>query len=141
MGWGTAANVTTVHLDSATDDPSQARVELYNALVELTAVINGRNTANGVAGLSGSSKITASQLPNTIISDTATDLTLQPTTTRVNIEDLVNLNPRTVSQLTALTAQEGDVAYCSNGASGSPCLAVYNGTAWKQVTLGSTITT
>jgi len=141
MGWGTAANVTTVHLDQATDDPSQARVELYNALIELTAVINGRNTANGVPGLSASSKITASQLPNTIVSDSSTDLALQPATTRVTIEDIVNLNPRTVSELNALTSVEGDVAYCSNGASGQKCLAVYTGSAWKQVTLGSTIST
>ena len=142
MTWGTAANVTTTHLNSASDDPSQARVEIYNALVELTAVINGRNSASGVAGLNSSSKISASQLPNNIVSDTATDLTLTPTTTRVNIEDIVNLNPRTVSQLNAVASpQEGDVAYCSNGDGGSKCLAVYNGTAWKKIALGATIST
>jgi hypothetical protein len=110
-------------------------------LVELTAVINGRNTASGVAGLNSSSKISASQLPNNIVSDTATDLTLAPTTTRVNIEDIANLNPKTVSQLNALSAQEGDVAYCSNGNGGSKCLAVYDGTAWKRIALGATIST
>jgi hypothetical protein len=141
MTWGTAANVTTTHLNSASDDPSQARVEIYNALIELTAVINGRNAASGVAGLNSSSKISAGQLPNNIVSDTATDLTLAPTTTRVNIEDIVNLNPKTVSQLNALTAQEGDVAYCSNGNSGSKSLAVYDGTAWKRIALGATIST
>lgn len=141
MAWGTAANVTTTHLNSGSDDPSQARVEIYNALVELTAVINGRNSASGVAGLNSSSKISASQLPNNIVSDTATDLTLTPATTRVNIEDIVNLNPRTVSQLNAVTAQEGDVAYCSNGDGGSKCLAVYTGSAWKRIALGATIST
>jgi hypothetical protein len=142
MAWGTAANVTTTHLNSASDDPSQARVEIYNALVELTAVINGRNSASGVAGLNSSSKITASQLPNNIVSDTATDLTLTPATTRVNIEHILNLDPRTVSQLNAVaTPQEGDVAYCSNGDAGSKCLAVYNGTAWKRIALGATIST
>ena len=140
MAWGTAANVTTTHLDSASDDPSQARVEIYNALVELVAVINGRNSASGVAGLNGSSKITASQLPNTIVSDTATDLTLTPATTRVNVEHILNLDPRTLVQLNAVTSpQEGDVAYCSNGDGGSKCLAVYNGTAWKRIALGATI--
>jgi hypothetical protein len=142
MAWGTAANVTTTHLNSASDDPSQARVEIYNALLELTAVINGRNSASGVAGLNSSSKITASQLPNNIVSDTATDLTLTPATTRVNIEHILNLDPRTVSQLNAVaTPQEGDVAYCSNGDAGSKCLAVYNGTAWKRIALGATIST
>jgi hypothetical protein len=142
MAWGTAANVTTTHLNSASDDPSQARVELYNALVELTAVINGRNSASGVAGLNSSSKISASQLPNNIVSDTATDLTLTPATTRVNVEHILNLDPRTVSQLTAVASpQEGDVAYCSNGDGGSKCLAVYNGSAWKRIALGATIST
>jgi hypothetical protein len=142
MAWGTAANVTTTHLNSASDDPSQARVEIYNALLELTAVINGRNTASGVAGLNSSSKITASQLPNNIVSDTATDLTLTPATTRVNIEHILNLDPRTVSQLNAVASpQEGDVAYCSNGDAGGKCLAVYNGTAWKRIALGATIST
>ena len=41
-----------------------------------------------------------------------------------------------------LTAQagllEGQVAYCSNGNSGSPCLAVYNGSNWLVVSIGST---
>ena len=58
MGWGTSANVTTVHLNQGSDDPSQARTEIYNALVELTAVIGGRGTASGVAPLDASSKIT-----------------------------------------------------------------------------------
>jgi hypothetical protein len=53
----------------------------------------------------------------------------------------VNLNPKTVSQLNAVSAQEGDVAYCSNGDGGSKCLAVYNGTAWKRIALGATIST
>lgn len=139
MAWATAANVTTTHLNSGSDDPSQARVEILAAFAELINVINGRNTASGVPGLNSSSKISASQLPNNIVSDTATDLTLTPATTRVNIEDIVNLTPRTVSQLTALTEIEGDVAYCSDGNSGSPCLAVYNGTDWKRIALGATI--
>lgn len=33
----------------------------------------------------------------------------------------------------------GGVAYCTNGDSGSPCLAVSNGLAWKRVALGATI--
>ena len=31
------------------------------------------------------------------------------------------------------------VVYCTNGDSGSPCLAVSNGSAWKRVALGATI--
>jgi hypothetical protein len=139
MGWGTVANVTTANLDSAADDPSQARVEIYNALIELQAVINGRNAASGVAGLNSSSKITASQIPDTINSSSSIDLALVPSTGKVSITNIINLNPRTLSELNALTGVAGDVAYCSNGNAGAATLAVHNGTAWKVVALGATI--
>jgi len=146
MGWGTAANVTTNHLNSATDDPSQARVELYNALVELLAVINGRNTANGVAGLDAGGKVPNTILPNTLISSATNDLTITPATGRMTIQNIVNLTPRTVAQLEALTATAGDLAYCSDGAAGSACLAVSKGETdssgnaiWYRIALGAEI--
>ncbi len=145
MGWGTSGNVTTVHLNSGSDDPSQARVEIYNALVELQAVIGGRATSNGVAPLDASSKITNTYLPDTIASSFATDLTVAPATNRTVFQNIISLTPRTVSQLTILTANEGDIAYCSNGDAGNPCLAVCkgtsdsNGTEWFRISLGTQI--
>jgi len=48
----------------------------------------------------------------------------------------------TVSQASNLgTVAMGQVIYVSNGDTGQPCLAVYNGTAWKRVSLGATIST
>jgi hypothetical protein len=145
MGWGTAANVTTANLNAGTDDPSLAREELYNALVELTAVINGRGSSNGVAPLNASTKIANSYLPDTIASSTATDLTIAPTTGRTVFEDIISLTPKTVAELILLTANAGDIAYCSNGAAGNPCLAVCtgstdsNGTEWFRIALGTQI--
>jgi hypothetical protein len=52
MGWGNASNVVTTNLDNSADDPSLARADLYAALLELTAVINGRNSTN-VSAISG----------------------------------------------------------------------------------------
>ena len=127
MGWGTAANVTTTHLDSANDNPSQARSEIYNACIELQAVINGRDTANGVCGLDASNLVPNTKLPNTIISSSGNALTLTPNTGRVSINNIINLSPRTVNQLRALNGVSGDVAFCSNGAGGSACLAVSKG--------------
>lgn len=148
MGWGNSTNVTTTHLNSSTDDPSQARVEIYNALVELTAVINGRNTTNGVAGLDASGKITASLLPTTLTTSVGVDMTLDPGSTKVNVEDIINLNPKTVAELEAVTAQAGDIAYCSDGNAGAPCLVVSFGetdssanTVWYRVSLGAQIST
>jgi hypothetical protein len=60
-------------------------------------------------------------------------------TVSTTLDDVINLVPQTVAELTALTAAEGDIAYCSNGAGGSKCVAVYNGTSWLRVTLGSAI--
>lgn len=145
MGWGTVGNVTTTHLDSAADDPSQARSEIYNALVELQAVINGRASASGVAPLDASSKITAEYLPNTIESDTGSDLTVAPDTGRCVFQNIISLTPRTVAQLSVLTANAGDIAYCSDGDAGLPCIAVCNGTSdsngteWFRISLGTQI--
>lgn len=146
MGWGTLGNVTTVHLDSSSGDPSQAREELYNALLELRAVIQGRNTTNGVAGLTASGLVPASLLPDTITSSTGANLTLDPDTGRVSIEDIINLEPRTTAELELVTATAGDVSYCTDGDAGSACLAVSLGetdsagnSIWYRVALGAQI--
>ena len=141
MAWGNAGNVITTNVDSASDDPSLAREDIYNAMLELQAVINGRGSASGVASLDTSSLVPAAQLPNTIESSVGNNLILAPDTTRVAIQDIINLNPKTVTELNALSAIQGDVAYCSDGDAGSKCIAVYDGSAWKVVGLGSTIST
>ena len=139
MGWATSSNVVTTNLDDGSDSPASARADIKTAFDELKNVIDGRDTANGVAGLNGSSKIAASQIPDELNSTTSTDLTLDPATGKVKIEEIINLKPQTVSQLNARSdVAEGDVAYCSDGGSdsaGEPCLAVYTGYSWKRVEL------
>jgi hypothetical protein len=140
MTWGTAGNISTLNLDASSDSPANARADLKAALDEITSIINGRNAANGVPGLDSNSKISAVQLPDEINSSATNALTLDPATGKVKIEDVLNLNPQTLAQLNARTDKtEGDVAYCSNGNSGSKTLAVYDGSAWKVVALGATI--
>jgi len=140
MAWATVGNVTNTHLDNAADDPSQARAELNSAILELQNVINGRGTSNGVASLDGNTKIPSAQLPDEINSSSGQNLVLDPNTDRVSVENLVNLNPQTTAQLEAIASPaEGDVAYCSDGDTGSKCLAVYDGSNWKVSSLGSTI--
>jgi len=140
MAWANPANIDTTNLNDATDSPASARANLKTALDELSIVINGRNTANGVPGLDASSKLSAAQLPDEINSSSATDLTLDPNTGKVNIEEILQLKPQTLTELNARTDKEaGDLAYCSNGNAGSTTLAVYDGSNWKVVALGSTI--
>ena len=147
MSWGNASNVSTANLDAGTDSPAAARADIKTAFDELTAVINGRNTANGVAGLSGTSKITQSQIPNTIISDSGLDLTLDPSSERVSIDKIINLPAQTVAELNAKSdIVEGDVAFCSNGDAGTACIAIATGEddsagnpVWKVIAIGAEI--
>ena len=143
MGWGTPGNIVTTNLDDATDSPASARADIKAALDELSAVINGRNTASGVAGLDASSKIVASYLPDEINSSATNALTLDPATGKVKLEEILNLKPQTIAQLNARTDKvTGDVAYCSDGgadSAGSGCLAVYDGADWRSIQLGGTL--
>jgi len=143
MAWGTAGNINTTNLADGTKSPALARQNLFDALNELLAVINGRNTANGVPGLDASSKILNTQLPNTIISSAAQDLLLDPNTDKVNLEHILNLNPQTAAQLNGRTDKaNGDIAFCSDGgddSAGVGCIAVYDGADWRAVQLGTVL--
>jgi hypothetical protein len=143
MGWGNSSNVSTTNLDAGTDNPAAARPDIKAALDELTAVIDGRATANGVAPLDASSKIAATYLPDEINSTTATNLTLDPATGKVALEEILNLKPQTAAQLNARTDKaSGDVAYCSDGgddSAGVGCIAVYDGNDWRAVQLGTVL--
>lgn len=132
MAWATVGNVTTTHLDSALDSPAEARVELYNALLELQNVINGRAAANGVASLDSSTKIPSAQMPNEINSSASTDLTLDPATGIVTVEDIVKLNPITRSAAYAVSGlADGMMAMLSDGDSTVTKPAYYSGGVWR----------
>ena len=147
MAWGNSGNIDTTNLDAGTDSPALARPDLKAALDELTAVINGRGTANGVASLNANLKILTSELPNTITSDTDTVLTLDPNTGKVNLEEILNLKPQTTAELQARAdIAQGDVAFCSDGDAGSECIAVATAEddsagnpIWKVVSIGTFI--
>jgi hypothetical protein len=147
MAWANSSNIDTTNLDSGTDSPAAARADIKAALDELVLVINGRGQANGVVPLDASSKILATYLPDTIQSGTGQDLTLNPDTGKVAIENIINLAPQTVAELEARNdISEGDVAVCSNGDAGALCLAVASGETdsagnpvWRRLSLGSAI--
>ena len=148
MAWATAANIITTNLDSNTDSPAAARVNIKAALYELIIVINGRGQSLGVAPLNSSTKIDATYLPDEINSSAVTPLTLDPATGKVLLEEILNLKPQTVSQLNARTdIAQGDVAFCSNGDAGTECIAVAvtedssaGGTpVWKRIAITTVI--
>lgn len=138
MTWATAGNITTEHLNNGNDSPASAREEIKSALDELTNVANGLNTAGGAAKLDAT---TTKVIANLGVQSTQ-DLILTPGSGfTVNIQDVLNLNPKTVAELNALTSEDGDIAFCSNGDAGSRCLAVYSeaDSTWKKISLGTTI--
>lgn len=147
MTWGNSSNVSTTNVSAGTDSPALARQDIKDALDELVNVIDGRNVANGVAGLDASSKIAVAQLPDEINSSSGSNLVLDPATDKVVLEHILRLNPQTVAELEARTdIEQGDIAFCSNGDAGAECLAVAVGEddsagapTWKIVTIGSAI--
>lgn len=131
MAWANVSNVSTANVDSASDNPADAREDIRKAFVELQAVINGRGTVNGVASLDASTQIPAAQIPTTFVS-TVGDITFQPNTARTSFEDVINLEPVDYASLPA-TPAKGDVAYLTtDGAAASQeQIVYYNGTDWK----------
>jgi hypothetical protein len=132
MTWPTNDGlVVTTNLDSASDSPAAARADLKTALDELKNVINGRNQASGVAGLDASSKITASQLPNILISTTG-ELALTPNNGVVNITSYLVLAPVTIAAAYALgSLTDGMIAMLSDGDSTVAKPAYYAGGVWR----------
>lgn len=135
------SQVNTTNLDSGSDDPSLARADLLSAVQNLNTIVDGAGSAEGVALLNVSGQIPSTQIPNTIAPTTGV-LTLSPSSGKIKIQDVLRLQILSYDDIQGLDNNaEGDVVYCSNGAGGSPCLAVYNGSSWLRISLGSAIST
>ena len=130
MAWANVSNVLTANVDSAADNPADAREDIRKAFVELQAVINGRGAVNGVASLNASTQIPAAQIPTTLVSTTG-DITLQPNSARVSFEDIINLEPIDHASLPA-SPSKGDIAFLTTDSGATPQNkpVYYNGTAW-----------
>jgi hypothetical protein len=130
--------INTTHLDSGSDSPALARPDLLSAVNALNTIIDEGNGANGVAVLNGNGRLNGAQMPQTI--SPAGSLTLAPANKIVAVDRVLRMTPLNVTQINLLAdATEGDIVYAEDGDAGGKCLAVYNGTDWKVVALGSTI--
>jgi len=143
MAWpANANNISTTNLDAGTDNPASARPDLKAALDEITNLINGRNQASGVAGLDASSKISATQLPDEINSSSSTDLTIDPTTGVVVVEDVVQLNPVAYAALPASPAKGQTAFLITDGAGATKNKPIYhNGSSWRYMNDDSAVAT
>ena len=70
-----------------------------------------------------------------LISDTSTT-----ETKKITIQNLFKVPSANTANTAAISSPAaGQVAYVTDGAGGSPCLAVYNGSSWLRITLGAAI--
>ena len=56
-----------------------------------------------------------------------------------NVTGAITLPSYAVAELPTASENEGMLVHCSDGATGSPCLAYSDGTDWLQITLGSAV--
>lgn len=132
MSFPTGSQVSTTHLDSSSDDPSQARADLLLAVENLNTIVNGAGAASGVALLDANGQLPGNQLPSTI--ETVNNISLQPDTRIVKIDAVLRLQPVTVDELLSISnITAGDVVYVENGDSGAPCLAVFAQSQWNVI--------
>jgi hypothetical protein len=133
------ANVSISNLDNASDDPSQARADLLDAVNKLNLIITEQNTAGGVVTLDGSGYIATARIPSTI--SAGGTQTISPSTGIVNIQSIIRLPSQTATTIKAVSSpQQGDIAFCSNvGAVSTPGLAIYSGTAWRGLALTANV--
>jgi len=132
--------INTTNLDSDTDSPASARVDLLDAVQKVNLIIADGGVANGVCILNGSAQVPASQLPATI-SPTG-NLTLAPTTNIVNIQDILRLTAQYKSDVLAIstaTLATGDIAVVRD-TPGVASIAFFNGVAWKYISSSTFVT-
>lgn len=137
MTFPTGTTISTANVDSPSDDPSLARADIYNLITAFNQLIASENTALGVVVLDGSGKVAGTLLPGTI--NPTGSLTLQPSTGTVSIRNVLRLYPVVTADLGTFTGtaspSPGDLCYLTDGDAGSPCIGVYDGSAWRVVRL------
>jgi len=138
MAFPTSTVIDTTNLDAGTDNPATARADLYDAVVALNSIIDSENDPSGVVTLDASGKLRTAQIPTT--QSVTGNLNLQPSTGIVKIANLLRLPAQLVGDLgdDFPSPQTGDIVALSDGNAGSPCLAMWNGSAWKVIALGAT---
>jgi hypothetical protein len=141
MTFPTGTQISTANVSSPSSDPSLARQDIYDLITAVNSIIASYNAAQGVLVLDGSAKVSTAYLP-AVLTVTG-DLSLQPSTGVVSLQNVLRLAQIYTVSLGSVSGttspQAGDMCYLVDGDRGNPCLAVYNGTAWKIVRLATTV--
>jgi hypothetical protein len=130
--------ITTTNLDSDSDSPAAARVDLLDAVEKFNTIIDEAGSAIGVALLNGSGQISGSQVPLT--QTPIGVMTLAPSSNVVNIQDIVRLTSQPKADILAIntaTLATGDITVVSDASGGAPSIAFFNGTVWQYISTGT----
>lgn len=128
--------IDTTNLDDSTDDPSLARVDLYDAVTKLNTIIDEANGANGVCVLNASGLVDANKLPQSITLANGVQI-INPVSGIVNIQDILRLTSRPTTDIldiTTSTLTQGDITISSDGGTSSTmCVAIFDGVFWRKI--------
>jgi hypothetical protein len=133
MTFPTGQQINTSHLDSDSDDPSLARVDLLALAQAVNQIISGANAASGVMVLDSSALVPVTNINGYM--QVQGDISLRPSTGVTNVRNVLRLNQLSVADLgsavgtTSPTA--GDVCYLLDGDAGQACIGAYDGAAWR----------
>jgi len=142
MTFPTGTVISTANLDSPDDDPSLARVDLYNLAVAVNNIIASANGNQGVLILNSSGKIAASLLPATFTTSSGS-INIQPDNGVVGLNRVLRLQQTFSADLGSVngtqTPTAGDLIYLVDGDAGRPSLGCYDGTHWRVVRLATQV--
>jgi len=109
----------------------------YNTTTDTLNVLNINVTGTLSNTASGTPSIVSASDLNLEAETVAGEINL--TASNVNINSFLQLKSYTTIQLLAVTGTAGQLIYVSDGDSGAPCMAVWDGTQWARVVLGAAV--
>lgn len=119
-----------------TDTPQPTDIIQVRFVATVSTVTEITNSAGNTAITASSSGNIDFQINNSTVAQITNTSILN-----LSASHSLQLPTYTVAQANGLgNVASGQLIYVSDGASGTPCLAVYSGGTWKQVALGGTIT-
>ena len=128
----TGVTISVDNVNETTDSPASARADIKSAFDQLNSITASFDGASGIAALDSGGKVANTKLPDTLISSSSANLTLDPDTSMVKIQNFINLNPVSFANLPA-SPVKGDIAFLTTDGAGAtqdqPCY--YNGTRWN----------
>lgn len=130
--------IPTTNLDSATDDPSLARVDILQAIQSLNAIMADVNQAYGVALLNSSGKYDGAKFPDSQYTDG--QCTITAGNNIISLQSLVRLQRIPKEILLTLTDMiDGDIVLSTDADGGNLALCIYDGanTEWKYLPMAS----